>query len=154
MRLDQVDLPLCVIAAVTTSRIGRGLGFAQNLTAWQLARAAQKGAAVAALGMFDQGFYNKVGFGTGGYINEFAIDPGSIDVAKKPRAPSRLTKDDSAAMLKAMVNRPRNHGAVVIDNPNSALAECMLSENGFGLGYFSGKKLTHFVWLSAIHNDC
>ena len=149
MRLDQVDLPLCVIAAVTTSRIGRGLGFAQNLTAWQLARAAQKGAAVAALGMFDQGFYNKVGFGTGGYINEFAIDPGSIDVAKKPRTPSRLTKDDSAAMLKAMVNRPRNHGAVVIDNPNSALAECMLSENGFGLGYFSGKKLTHFVWLSA-----
>jgi hypothetical protein len=25
----------------------------------------------------------------------------------------------------------------------------MLSENGFGLGYFSGKKLTRFVWLSA-----
>jgi hypothetical protein len=42
MRLDQVDLQLCVIAAVTTSRIGRGLGFAQNLTAWQLARVAQK----------------------------------------------------------------------------------------------------------------
>ena len=41
MRLDETDLPLCVIAAVTTSRIGRGQGFAQNLTAWQLA-AAQK----------------------------------------------------------------------------------------------------------------
>jgi predicted acetyltransferase len=75
MRLDQTDLPLSVIAAVTTSRIGRGLGFAQNLTAWQLARGAKKGAAVAALGMFDQGFYNKVGFGTGAYTNEFAIDP-------------------------------------------------------------------------------
>ena len=66
MRLDETDLPLCVIAAVTTSRIGRGQGFAQNLTAWQLARGAKKGAAVAALGMFDQGFYNKVGFGTSG----------------------------------------------------------------------------------------
>ena len=45
MRLDETDLPLCVIAAVTTSRIGRGLSFAQNLTAWQLARGAKKGAA-------------------------------------------------------------------------------------------------------------
>jgi|TARA_B110000879_G_scaffold189884_1_gene253746 hypothetical protein len=148
MRLDQTDLPLSVIAAVTTSRIGRGLGFAQNLTAWQLARGAKKGAAVAALGMFDQGFYNKVGFGTGAYTNEFAIDPSSIDVSVKPRTPSRLTEADSGAMLKAMVNRPRKHGAVVIDNPQSARAECLLSENSFGLGYFSGKTLTHFIWLS------
>ena len=28
MRLDETDLPLCVIAAVTTSRIGRGQSFA------------------------------------------------------------------------------------------------------------------------------
>ena len=148
MRLDETDLPLCVIAAVTTSRIGRGLSFAQNLTAWQLARGAKKGAAVAALGMFDQGFYNKVGFGTGAYTNEFAIDPSSIDVSVKPRTPSRLTEDDSRAMLNAMVNRPRKHGAVVIDNPHSARAECLLSENSFGLGYFAGKTLTHFIWLA------
>ena len=148
MRLDETDLPLCVIAAVTTSRIGRGQGFAQNLTAWQLARGAKKGAAVAALGMFDQGFYNKVGFGTGAYTNKFAIDPSSIDVSVKPRTPSRLTQADSDAILKAMVNRPRSHGAVVIDNTHSARAECLLSENSFGLGYFSGKTLTHFVWLS------
>ena len=148
MRLDETDLPLCVIAAVTTSRIGRGQGFAQNLTAWQLARGAKKGAAVAALGMFDQGFYNKVGFGTGAYTNEFAIDPSSIDVSVKPRTPSRLSEADSDAMLKAMVNRPRKHGAVVINNAHSARAECLMSENSFGLGYFSGKTLTHFIWLS------
>ena len=148
MRLDETDLPLCVIAAVTTSRIGRGQGFAQNLTAWQLARGAKKGAAVAALGMFDQGFYNKVGFGTGAYTNEFAIDPSSIDVSVKPRTPSRLSEADSDAMLKAMVNRPLKHGAVVINNAHSARAECLMSENSFGLGYFSGKTLTHFIWLS------
>ena len=148
MRLDETDLPLCVIAAVTTSRIGRGQGFAQNLTAWQLARGAKKGAAVAALGMFDQGFYNKVGFGTGAYTNEFAIDPSSIDVSVKPRTPSRLSEADSDAMLTAMVNRPRKHGAVVINNAHSARAECLMSENSFGLGYFSGKTLTHFIWLS------
>ena len=49
MRLDETDLPLCVIAAITT----RGQGIVQKDTA------------VTALGMFDQGFYNKVGFGTG-----------------------------------------------------------------------------------------
>jgi hypothetical protein len=32
MRLDQQDLPLCVVAAVTTSRIARGLSLAQKLT--------------------------------------------------------------------------------------------------------------------------
>jgi len=88
-----------------------------------------------------------VGFGTGAYTNEFAIDPSSIDVSVKPRSPSRLTEVDSDAILKAMVNRPRIHGAVVIDNTHSARAECLLFENSFGLGYFSGKTLMHIITL-------
>jgi len=46
-----------------------------------------------------------------------------------------------------MVNRPLGHGAVVIDNADCARVECLLSETSFGLGYFSGKTLTHFIWL-------
>ena len=38
MRLDTKDLPLCVVSAVTTSRIARGLSLAQKLTARQLAK--------------------------------------------------------------------------------------------------------------------
>ena len=72
-----------VVAAVTTSRIARGLSLAQKLTARQLVKGQQAGASVATLGMFDQGFYNKVGFGTGAYVNEFAFDPGSLDVSLK-----------------------------------------------------------------------
>ena len=49
MRLDETDLPLCVIAAITVE--------ARVLC--------KKDTAVITLGMFDQGFYNKVGFGTG-----------------------------------------------------------------------------------------
>ena len=55
LRLQSVDLPLCAVTAVTTSRVARGRGMARRLTALQLAKAAKKGAAVAALGMFDQG---------------------------------------------------------------------------------------------------
>ncbi len=148
MRLDQADLPLCVIAAVTTSRIGRGANFAQNLTAWQLARGAAAGASVAALGMFDQGFYNKLGFGTGAYINEFSIDPGSINVSGKPRSPTRLDASNAPSMLQAMLARPRNHGAVVIPDEQILRATCQMSDDGFGLGYFHDNTLSHFLWLS------
>ena len=104
MRLDQTDLPLCVVAAVTTSRIARGLSLAQKLTARQLVKGQQAGASVATLGMFDQGFYNKVGFGTGAYVNEFAFDPGSLDVSLKARTPVRLGVEQADEMLAAMVS--------------------------------------------------
>ena len=110
MQFDKTLLPLCVIAAVTTSRIGRGISLAQRLTARELAKARQRGDAVAVLGMFDQGFYNKVGFGTGAYVNEFALDPASLDVAIKPRTPSRLTTDNSDQMLASLLARPPLHG--------------------------------------------
>ena len=73
--LGEQTLGLCAVTAVTTSRIARGRSFAQNITAKQLSDAISNGAAVAALGMFDQGFYDKLGFGTGAYEHEFSIDP-------------------------------------------------------------------------------
>ena len=79
MRLDATVVPLCVVSAVTTSRISRVLSLAQKLTALQLAKGQQDGAAVEALGMFDQGFYNKMGLGTGAYINKFSFDPAAVE---------------------------------------------------------------------------
>lgn len=146
MRLDQEDLPLCVIAAVTTSRVARGLSLAQQLTARELAKGQQRGEAVAALGMFDQGFYNKVGFGTGDYVNEFRIDPSLLDIPVKPRTPRRLSVDDSDDMLAALVARPPRHGNVVINRSACFRAELEMEE-GFGLGYYENQRLTHFVWM-------
>lgn len=146
MRLDQQDLPLCVVSAVTTSRIARGLSLAQKLTARQLVNGQQAGAAVATLGMFDQGFYNKVGFGTGAYINEFAFDPGLLDVSLKARTPARLGVKQADQMLAAMMSRPRLHGSVVLNLPRTFKAELRM-DDGFGLGYYDGPRLTHFVWM-------
>lgn len=146
MRLDHEDLPLCVIAAVTTSRVARGLSLAQQLTARELAMGQRRGEAVAVLGMFDQGFYNKLGFGTGAYINEFRVDPNLFDISLKPRAPRRLSADDSDAMLAALMARPPLHGNVVINQSSCFQAELRM-EDGFGLGYYEGQRLTHFVWI-------
>lgn len=145
MRLDHDDLPACVVAAVTTSRIARGLSLAQKLTTRQLVHGQCSGAAVATLGMFDQGFYDKMGFGTGAYINEFSFDPGMLDVDAKPRTPVRLGLEHADQMLAVMVARPRQHGSVVIDLPQTFKAE-LDDDDRFGLGYFDGDRLTHFIW--------
>ena len=67
IRYQATDLGLCAITAVTTSHIGRRQGLASTLTARALQQGADAGHAVAALGMFEQGFYDRVGFGTAAY---------------------------------------------------------------------------------------
>jgi len=149
LRLQSVDLPLCAVTAVTTSRIARGQAFAKRLTALQLQRSAEKGAAVAALGIFDQGYYDKLGFGTGGYDHQFVIDPANLKVDAEIGIPRRLGVEDYALVHGALIERARVHGSVVLNPPRLMRAELAWSEKGFGLGYGSADKLTHFVWLGA-----
>jgi predicted acetyltransferase len=81
-------VPLCAITAVTTSRIGRKKGFASTLTAMALAEGADSGAAVAALGMFEQGFYNRLGFATGAYDHMYRLDPRALRIETPTGRPS------------------------------------------------------------------
>ncbi len=149
MRLQQTDLPLCAVTAVTTSRIARGHAFAQRLTAQQLAKAAGQGAAVSALGMFDQGFYDKLGFATGAYEHSFSMDPGTLVVDHQVPTPKRLGLDDYEAMHAAMCSRQKSHGSIVLDPAMLLRAELGFEENDFGLGYSTDGVLSHFLWLNA-----
>ncbi len=146
--LDQ-PLKLCAVTAVTTSRIARKQGFARVMTAQQLARGAAEGAEVAALGMFDQGFYDQVGFGTGAYEHTIRFDPTTLLVDVPFRVPSRLSEDSWADVHSAMVGRLKHHGAVVLNPPIIMKGELGWHDNGFGLGYYEGKTLTHFFWGEA-----
>ncbi|MFK7915358.1 MAG: GNAT family N-acetyltransferase [Pseudomonadales bacterium] len=148
MRLQHTDLALAAVTAVTTSRVARGLALAQRLTALQLVAAAQQGAAVSALGMFDQGFYDKLGFATGSYEHELQIDPGTLSVSVPTTRPRRLGTEDFAAMHAAMCQRRCLHGAVVIEDPRLYRAELAWDDNGFGLGYDTDGVLSHFIWLA------
>ena len=145
------DLPLSVVAAVTTSHVARRQGLAKRLTAQSIAADAANGAAVCSLGMFDQGFYNKLGFGTNAYEYWHSIDPAAIRVNVTARPPQRLSKDDWEAMHNSRINRRRGHGSCNLTNTAATQAEMHWASNGFGLGYTDGHdgELTHHIWFSA-----
>ena len=61
-----VDRPvtLCAVTAITTSRVARRQGLASALTARALKEGKEAGMTIAGLGIFDQGYYDRFGFGT------------------------------------------------------------------------------------------
>jgi len=147
IHVDRTSLPLCAITAVTTSHVGRRQRFASTMTARALRQGAESGAAVAALGMFEQGFYDRLGFGTGSYTNRFRFDPATLQVADAPaRPPVRLGSEHTVEMHHALAQRLPHHGAVVLDAPRLMAAELGFLEHPVALGYRDdGGSLTHFL---------
>ncbi len=144
------QLNVSTITAVTTSRVGRLQGFASKLTARTLAAAAAEGAEVALLGMFEQGFYDRLGFGSGSYEHLFQFDPASLQVDLPTRPPCRLTTDHHADIHQALDHRHRSHGGLVLNAEGVTRADLEWAENPFGLGYRDDSgELTHFVYGSA-----
>jgi hypothetical protein len=151
MRYQESELPLSMVAAVTTSHVARRQGLGGELTAASIARDAAAGAMVSTLGIFDQGYYDRLGFGTGGYELWRSFDPATLRVPVKPRPPIRITADDWERVHAARHRRMRGHGGVNIDAGVATEAEMIWATNGFGLGYADGPngELTHFFWVSS-----
>jgi len=148
--LDE-ELPFCAVTGVTTSRIVRRQGFAKRLAAQAIANDAAEGALVAGLGMFEQGYYNQIGFGSGGYEHWVSFDPATLNVKHKPRIPRRLTLEQIDIIHAARLARKRGHGGCNLLPSKLTKADMMWTDNGFGLGYFDGPhgELTHFIWGGA-----
>ena len=111
MRYLDGTLPLSAVVAVVTSRLARRMGLGTRLTAQVVADAAARGAAVAVLGVFDLGFYDRLGFGSGGPERLLAFDPGDLRVGRPSRPPVRLSADDWERMHGSRLARRRIHGA-------------------------------------------
>ncbi len=144
------DIPMSCVAAVTTSRVARKQGFAGRLTAQAIAADAADGAHVSALGMFEQGFYNRLGFGTGAYEHMVSLDPSRLRLPDGVggRAPRRITTDDWQAIHASRLGRARGHGACNLDAGGVTQADMLLDKNSFGLGFADGPggELTHHLW--------
>lgn len=151
MRYLDEALSLGAVAGVTTSHISRKLGFAGDLTARLLARQAAAGNDISVLGMFDQGFYDKLGYGTGTYEHLVRFDPMTLTVSTSFRPPKRLHVRDYEMIHEAIGGRQRGHGGVVIYSPQLTRADLGFTPDPFGLGYYDGedKSLSHFIWGSA-----
>ncbi len=147
---DGRDLPLSGVTTITTSRLGRKQGFAKAVTARLLSDAAERGAAVALLGIFEQGFYDQLGFGTGPYTIHYRFDPASLTVPYPTRPPVRLGPDDWHEIARCLASRKRSHGGVALDSATLYRAELAWVSSGFGLGFRSDDgELTHFVYCMA-----
>lgn len=150
LRYQNKDLNLSVITSVGTSRVARKQGLATKLTAKQIALDAEAGAIVSTLGIFEQGFYDQLGYGSGSYEHWITFDPSDLMINRRLIPPKRLTKDDWEVIHGSLMNRQRRHGACTLLPTCVTQSELGWTKEGFGLGYFdeSGKELTHFIWGS------
>lgn len=148
MRYLDASLPLCVIGGVATSHVARRQGLATRLTAEAIATdVIQKQAAVAVLGMFDQGFYDRLGFGSGDYDHLVAFDPADLKVEPSGRVPVRLTVEDAERMHRGRVASRRPHGGIILGAPEYTRADMLVTTDGFGLGFEDEDgELTHHLW--------
>jgi len=138
-------LPAALVTGVTTSRIARRKGLAGALTGRTLAQAAEDGCALALLGVFDQGYYDKFGFGSGSYDHFIRFDPATLKVRVDYPTPRRITSADWADIADAMTNRLRSHGSVMIDNEHYLEADLGFRSESKGFGFYTDGRLTHFV---------
>ena len=143
------ELPFAGVASVTTSRVARRQGLAGRTTATALADAALRGASLAGLGMFDQGFYNQLGFGTMAYEHWVTFDPATLRVPVRARPPVRITADDAEAVHAGRVARLRPHGGVNFNDATFTRTAMQEADNGFGLGYRDGDRISHHFWADA-----
>jgi hypothetical protein len=150
MRYLNQNLCAGFITTVATSRVARRQGLAARLTAHALALAAAEGAKVAFIGVFDQGYYNQLGFGNGTYVHWYTFDPAGLNIEHRPRIPTRLTVKDWEKVHRARLGRIRRHGGCSLWSPQITKTEMIFSENGFGLGYCDEQsgEVTHHFWCS------
>jgi predicted acetyltransferase len=140
-------LPFSCISGVTTSLIARKQQFAGKTTAQKIAKDAINGAVICGLGMFEQGFYNQLGFGNGTYEYFIHFTPASLKIKTPFRVPERLTKKDLKDIQWSRENRFRKHGSCNLPKVTTKF-EISSSSKRFGLGYRDKNgKLTHHVWL-------
>ncbi len=143
------DLPFSAVAGVITSRVARKQGLAGRLTAHSVAREAKEGALVSGLAFFEQGFYDRVGFGTGPYEHWIGFDPTLLNVPFPSRPPKRFTTDDYDRMHQSRLNSTREHGYVTFPDPKMTHKDQCDPRKGFGLGYVdeTTNEITHHLWV-------
>ena len=149
-KYQEQDLPFSAVTGVITSRVARQQGLASKVTALAISESAKNGASMSLLGMFDQGYYEKFGYGSTIYTRHSTIDPASLNVPRLTRAPKRLCVSDAEAIHNCRNRRRRYHGGCNLHGAGETSATLMWSEGGFGLGFENESgELTHCMWIEA-----
>ncbi len=146
----ETRLPAAVIGAVVVSLIARRQGIGGRLTARVMQRLALAGSAVGCLGIFDHGYYDGLGYGSGAYDRFVWLDPARLQVEVPKRTPVRLQvcEQHIADIHAARHGRMRLHGSVSIDARGHTAESMFSAKDGLGLGYRDDHgRLTHYLWF-------
>ncbi len=149
LRHLESEVSLCAVTGVTTSRVARRQGAATRTTAALLAAEAAAGQHTAMLGIFDQGFYNRLGFGNGAYHRRWEFDPAALRVPARHRPPLRFSVAEHAdALLACRLGRTRPHGGVNLFPVEHFRSEVAWTKHSFGLGYRDADDgaISHVLW--------
>lgn len=155
VRYLERDVSLCAVCGVTTGYSARRRGLAGRLTAELIAMDAAEGAEMAGLGIFDQGYYDKLGFGTGPYEIFMGFDPATLDLGIDPPPPVHLTAEDWELVHRSRQRRLLVHGNTTLRRPEVTRGEMLWSTGGFGLGYMDreGELLSHHFWCGTAKGE-
>ena len=146
-RYLEEELPMTIVAAVTTSLVARRQGLAGRTTAQALQKDAEAGDLLAALGIFDQGYYDRLGFGTMPYTHRIAFDPAQLMVPEIRRAPYRFDASHSDAIHRSRLRRMRHHGSVNILSPTHTRSGMLENKESRGLGFYDENgEISHHIW--------
>ena len=147
IRHQESVLPLSAVTAVVTSPTARRQGLALELTARLLAEDVADGAQVAMLGVFEQGFYDRLGFGSGPGEVQVSCDLADLRVPARARPALRFGMRDVRDLHAAMANRQQGHGSCVLHPPEFTEGVLKVDAPQFqALGYRDGDsgEITHF----------
>lgn len=147
IRYQDDDLKMCAITALLTSHIARRRGLGTKVIASTLSKAIEDGAAIAVAGIFEQGFYDRLGFGSGTYEQIIGFDLADLKRIDSWRIPRRLSVEDWEAIDLALKKRWNSHGGCTLLPSSIIRAELGWKSGGFGLGYENDQgELTHFFY--------
>ena len=143
------ELSLHALSGVVVSPLARKQGLAGRLVAKSLQQGALRGYALSALLMFEQGYYNHLGYGTGGYEHIFTFDPAQLKVSREPAIPERIGAGDWEAIHQSWLKRKKLHGFAT-PCPPGVIRDMVSWKKGksYGLGYRNAdNEITHMMWL-------
>jgi hypothetical protein len=151
---DREDLPFTGVMTVAVGRPARKMGVAGKITAHAVSEAARGGAAVVGLGCFEQGYYDRLGFGTGAYRTWVSFDPTTLKTRVKARVPRRISPDEWPALHAARRQRRRVHGGLNLDLPITGRTGLVPVSHPVILGYDDGPDgaLSHYVVMGNAPN--
>ena len=147
MKYMEKDIKLSVITGVTTSLIARKKGIAGKLTSKKLADDAEKGMAVSGLTIFEQGFYDKLGFSNIGYNNIVKFTPSSLNVEIKNKNYKRFSVKDYKNIHDYRINRKRFHGSCNLPEAYTNAELNYKSDEILILGFENNNEIRHHICL-------